>query len=218
MKKIVAPLLMLLAVHAVPRAARADEPREANVVRVSIEGSDGVVLEEVDGPHRCPAPCGVKLPVGTYRIAGDGVRPSRTFKLAPSGDERVTLTVNAGSKAGFVGGLVSTSVGGGALVVGAVLVLSSLRCTAGGFFQSTCTTAEGPRTAGYVSMLIGAVAVAVGVPTLVANARTKVTFPSEVRDSPDRTLPTRRPDAARDRALDVPMPEVSVAPLFGGTF
>jgi hypothetical protein len=75
----------------------------------------------------CIAPCDVKLdPHYSYRVAGDGLTPSRSFGL-PRDRDRVRLSAEMGSSSGRLGGFVLTGIGvGSALLGGAALIASPI--------------------------------------------------------------------------------------------
>jgi len=59
-----------------------------------------------------PAPCDQAVSTEfSYRIAGDGIRNSRVFSVQPQSGDRETITVDEGSKAAFVAGILGVSVG-----------------------------------------------------------------------------------------------------------
>ena len=65
----------------------------------------------------CDIPCNRVVPVGTYRLAGAGVRRTAPFELPDHGRVRVDATL--GSSRGAALGYILLSVGGGLLVVSA---------------------------------------------------------------------------------------------------
>jgi len=102
----------------------------SGTVRVHIEASrEDLELEMDTGGAMnwevvCTAPCDRDLPLGhVYRINGSGVRKSKPFSLQAAAGSYVTLTVDHGTTAGFVGGIVLTSLGSPVVFVGALITL-----------------------------------------------------------------------------------------------
>jgi hypothetical protein len=100
-------------------------PAPAASVMVSIDAPSDVVLEVQDEHSRwvevCNAPCNKLLSTaGNYRINGDGVRPSKPFRLQPG--QQVKLDVDTTSSAGHVIAIVVT-------VTGAIGVVPALGVT-----------------------------------------------------------------------------------------
>jgi hypothetical protein len=73
----------------------------------------------------CIAPCEVKLdPHYSYRVAGDGLTPTRSFAL-PRDKDRVRLSAEMGSSTGRLGGIVLTGLGVGSAVLGGAALIAS---------------------------------------------------------------------------------------------
>jgi hypothetical protein len=97
-----------------PGAPTAPLAAVADTVLVHADSPRPVRLEmlAVDGSWRttCTSPCDVPVPASaTYRIAGDGIRDSRTFHLQPGA--RTTLAVDPTSSGARTGAVVLTVVG-----------------------------------------------------------------------------------------------------------
>ena len=136
------------AAPAPPASAATPGDAEGPAVWVHIEGSETAQLQrDPTGNHRdwvpvCAAPCDRAVsPKFEYRIAGDGIRSSRAFSLSAHDGGRETLTVDEGSKSGFVLGIVSASVGGLVMVIGLFVVL--VNATARLVDTSTGTSSTG---------------------------------------------------------------------------
>ncbi len=122
----------------------------------------------------CVMPClqGVSTSA-VYRVEGDGILPSSSFRLDPG---PVHLYAKTGSRGGLLGGVLLTMLGGGStLMGGALLGLSTLS------LQSTPSQAESAQNAkhtlftmGLVMLGTGAVELATGI-VLWSRSRTTVT-------------------------------------------
>jgi hypothetical protein len=213
------------------------------MVRVMLAGSDVAELQQdTTGDHRhwvtvCSAPCDRVVDARfSYRIVGDGIRNSRVFSLSTQSD-RETITVDEGSKAGFVAGILGVSVGSVVMVTGffvlLVNALSGLGAdgdgTPGGGSANTEAIGWAVSGAGLAGIIGGTVAI-------VSNARTGVTqgavssqagsLPSWL-SSPSTLEPSNPPgyaskdvfgDARRDAAWAAALPPAVGVPLFGGRF
>ena len=193
-------------------------------VLVHIEGDEEAVLEMQDRGDKatfsqvCRAPCNKALPLDRmYRISGEGMRNSKTFKLAGTAGTAVTVDVNPGRSGAFVGGIVMTAVGPVALITGAFVYLAgSINYNFDFGTSSTRSDNSGLQVTGGVLMLAGAALTAVGIPLLVSNARTKVT--QEVGTPVPRRDGMLRLPTFRDAAHELPMPPMSSTPIFSRTF
>ena len=151
----------------------ADDPRAT----LSIRRGTGIVD---DGPFMrprfgtiwedvCVAPCDRAVDGrGVYRVDGEGLMPSGSFRL-PAGN--VDLRARTGSKGGWVGGLLLTSLGAGFTLAGAMTAGFSTIPV-----DSTSGNVESQRSAraflldfGLVALGIGVVSVVTGVALLVGN-------------------------------------------------
>jgi hypothetical protein len=113
-----------------PAKVHAQEaPPVASPTTVHIEGSADAVLQMQQGPATnswvdvCQSPCGASVPAdATYRIRGDGLRPSRTFMLDGS-TGHVVLNVSPATTTAHTAGMV-VGIGGGAVAgVGLFIML-----------------------------------------------------------------------------------------------
>jgi hypothetical protein len=230
--------------YAAPSAAFAqsrEERREGPVageadpsVTVHLQGSETAELQQDTGDHKhwrtvCMAPCDAAVSRAfAYRVAGDGIRNSRVFSLHASGGDRETIDVEEGSKAGFVLGIVSVSVGGPVMFVGLMVVLAS---SFGGTLdggspdhggQTLGLTLSGLGVAGVIG---GAVAIATNVRTGVSQGPAGATGASVLPGGGAWTLapapaagsfaPGSEGHAA---GLERPLPPLVGVPLFGGRF
>lgn len=202
-----------------PRAALEES------VLVHLEGDDDAVLEmqERNGDKdaftpACQAPCNKMLPLDRmYRITGDGIRGSKSFKLAGAAGNAVTVDVNAGHKGAFVGGIVMTVIGPLTLVVGSLVYLAgSVNFSYSSSTGSFSSDKSGLKVTGGVLMLGGAALTAVGIPLLVSNARTKVT--QEVGTPVPRRDAMLRTATFRDSAHELQMPAFNAVPVLTHAF
>jgi hypothetical protein len=166
-----------------PESRDSDAPEQRAVVHIETDAP--VVLEQrIEGTREwvpaCSAPCDTPLRLSaSYRIAGSGVRNSPPLRLQASPGERVVLDVNAASSGGFRGGVIATSVGGGVVVAGAIILGLNW------FYDGGPN--ERINALGFVMMGAGAVAAVVGVILLASNGHTNVRESAEI--------PSRRTDA-----------------------
>jgi hypothetical protein len=203
-------------------------PTPGTRVLVHLEGSDVAELQEdTVGDHRhwvtvCFAPCDRGLSSEfSYRIAGDGIRNSRVFALHAQSGDREILTIDESSKSAFVGGIVATSLGGTAVIVGSlVFILGSLEAGIQGAFGSQDDS--GTETVGLGILVLGVAGIIGGVVAMVSNARTGVT---PGRAAPAAAWPTPvglASDALRGPRRDTPwaaaVPPMTGVPLFSGRF
>lgn len=213
---------------AAPPASATPEAAGAPSVVVHIEGSETAQLQrDANGNHRewvtvCSAPCDKAVsPQYDYRISGDGIRSSRVFSLSARGGEHETLTVDEGSRGGFVLGVVSASVGGLVMVIGLFVVLvnatASLVDGSSGMSSSPDRSGE---TLGWGISAVGLAGIIGGVVLIASNARSGVTQSSTsvslLPSSPWTPVPAFK-DALRESIPKAAFAPIGV-PLFGGSF
>ncbi len=212
---------------AAPAASATPAAAEAPAVVVHIEGSETAQLQrDANGNHRewvtvCSAPCDKAVsPQYDYRISGDGIRSSRVFSLSARGGEHETLTVDEGSRGGFVLGIVGASVGGVVMIVGLFVVL--VNATANLVDQ---TTGGSPNRSGedlgWGISAVGLAGVIGGVVLLASNSKSGVTQSSassvgSLPSNPWAPVPAFR-DALRESIPKAAFAPIGV-PLFGGSF
>jgi hypothetical protein len=118
----------------------------------------------------CVTPCGVPVdPAGTYRIAGDTIRPSTEFRMRlPSGP--VLIDTQTGSALKHSGGLVLAIGGGVSALVGIVY-----RVEASNTLPSVDQARKVEMNAiGLFYLLIGGVLMAVGIPLSMSSTEVSV--------------------------------------------
>ena len=106
-------------------------PAEKNEgsVRVHIDATRDVELEVDAGGTLnwevvCTSPCDRELPLGrVYRLNGSGMRKTTAFMLQGKPGSSVSLEVDHGTTAGYVGGIVMTSIGSPVVFVGLMITL-----------------------------------------------------------------------------------------------
>lgn len=163
---------------------------------VHIESDSPVSIERREGRawvYACSAPCDSELPLAPlYRISGTEVRSSSAFHLNARPGDHVVLDVNTASKGSFTGGIVLTGVGGGAMLVGAmvlyVVAVFDVADRASGV--STPSSDGNTNTVGWVMVGAGAAALTVGVILLAGNVHSKVD-----QSQQNQTPPKPRGDA-----------------------
>jgi hypothetical protein len=171
----------------------------------------------------CTAPCDAELPLGNqYRISGPSIRRSRPFAITASPGQHAVITVSAGSKGAFAGGVALLSVGAAAAAVGLfVFAIGATECSDGGVV--VCVDGYAPNSGLVVA---GAVTLLVGVGTLLSG----VALMSDSRTREAQTfaalVPKARPDTAwlrapmwRDAVRETPgMPKAVGFPIFAQSF
>jgi hypothetical protein len=134
------------------------------VAVVHIEGDGSLRLEAKEGRSwrfLCASPCDREVDLAdTYRVSGDGVRPTRQFTIDAQPGQRVVLTVDTASKAGFVGGIVLVSVAPVVSIVGLVVLL------VGDVANDT-----GTKTTGAALAIGGLAGIGLGIVLIAVNAR-----------------------------------------------
>jgi hypothetical protein len=206
--------------------------RAASTVQVHIEGSDVAELQvDTVGDHRrwvtvCAAPCDRAVSTEfSYRIAGAGIRNSRVFNLQSRDHE--TITVDEGSKAVFVVGIVGASLGVLVTTVGLFVLL--IEALSRDVSEQKDDISETP---GITITLVGLAGIIGGVVALTTNARTGVMQDGSV-SSPAAWLPPggwvsasgtggalrdALRDARRDPGVAAALPPMLGVPIFGGRF
>jgi len=171
----------------------------------------------------CTTPCDAELPLANqYRVAGPNVRRSRPFGITASPGQHVVLTISAGSKGAFAGGIALVGAGGAAAGIGlVVLTFAALECGDGESFQ--CHEGVSPNSSLEIA---GAVVMLAGVGMLIAGAVLGASAKTTETQTMAALAPKERPDTAwlrapmwRDTARDTPgMPRAMGFPLFAESF
>jgi hypothetical protein len=113
--------------------AAASARAETNAPVVHVDASSNVVLEKVEADGSatpvCHAPCDRAVAADEYRLTGDGVRTSNTFRI-PEREAPVKIDVKARSSGGFTTGVVLTTLsavflGAGLGMLGGVYALGN---------------------------------------------------------------------------------------------
>lgn len=170
-----------------PPAATA-APAEVGMVWVHIEGGDGVDLESIitnaapagkrvknGWATMCTAPCDQQVPLaGSYRLAGDGIRASRTFKLAGKAGDKVYIQADPASRGGFVGGIVLISIGAPVLVIGSLVELVVAAINGASHLDGTYTDTSGAQVVGLSMMGLGVAGIITGIVLVAGNGSTKL--------------------------------------------
>lgn len=170
---------------------------------VHITGDEVVLQTQRGGAWEavCESPCDRELPLDSnYRITGSSIRTSGAFRLLAKPGEHVTLDVNAGSSAGFTGGVTMALLGGLTATVGfwgwyvALLNNATYDCTGDGYcYDGNHHVSPVPWA---ITMGVGAAVGTVGLILAVANEKTKV------------AQQTGAPDPKKEASL-APLPERS---------
>jgi hypothetical protein len=198
--------------------------RSSATVWVHMEGPDEARLQEDttgDGNWQtvCAPPCDAQLPVAPdYRIEGGGLKTSSVFKIAGAPGEHVTITVNGGSKAWFVLGIVITPIGGLLALIGSVIGLAgSVAASEPGAGQQA---ANNVAATGWVTFAVGGAALVGGILLIINNAKTSTTQESSGGQAGAiQTDAWRHAPAWREASPELKaMPPVVGVPLWTGRF
>jgi hypothetical protein len=210
-----------------PVAAPAPAVGPQGAVYVHIDADADVRIERQVGAQwigMCNAPCDRDLPLdAVYRMAGNGVRNSHTFRLsATRPGERIIIAVNPASKGGFVGGIVLVSIGAPVLILGGfvLLIAAAIDATPG---QPETGAAK---AVGWTMAAVGAIGVVGGIVLIVNNASTGVDqFNETAKTSEHAFLPgsdvwKRAPVWPHEggKVLGAPAPGGVAVPIFTGHF
>jgi hypothetical protein len=218
----IAPALAAVSLLLMPAVARADDG--ATPVKVHIDRVDKKLVLEGRPPRgsprasalepwslRCPAPCDAEVMRDyEYRITGDGVRTSATFKLEGGPAGKTTLAVSPASKGAFTTGVAMASAAPVAFLGGAALLIH-------GFLQSWPDGNTPGSTAlmetGGVIALSAAGGFVTGLFMLAFNASTSVAqdapVPPPRRTEPSQPVPTWPRESSAGPYLP-PIPTVAI--------
>jgi hypothetical protein len=147
---------------------------------VHVDADQAVVLERREGRtwvYQCSAPCDADVPLsGSYRFTGTGVRPTSAFRLNAQPGGHVFLQVSTAAQSNFTTGIALTGVGGGALIVGGLILymVAIFDWTDGNLGYGHPSDDGTWNTAGLVLVAGGAAALVVGVVLLGGNLHSKV--------------------------------------------
>jgi hypothetical protein len=190
---------------------------------VHIESDAPVILERRDpGGGRwalaCSAPCDEELPLASsYRISGAGVRDSNSFRLNARPGDHIVLDVSTASKGAFAGGIVLTSIGGGSLLLGAMVLMTVAAENASNPYQSSNSDGNAG-TVGWIMLGAGAASVLVGVLVIVGNRHSNV-GQSTATQHPRNDAWLRLPQWHDDRSgTTLGVPKAIGVPLFETKF
>jgi len=127
----------------------------------------------------CTAPCESRVPRGSYRIGGDGVRPSHLFALDADGGDHVLLQVEKAGQTAHTTGIVLVVLGSVSFVAGGVLTFIGLlqqAFSAMFCFSPPCASSggDGALAGGAASMTLGAMLTIVGAVMVGENGSSTV--------------------------------------------
>ena len=127
----------------------------------------------------CSSPCDQEMPLaGIYRLAGSGVRASRTFKLAGKPGDHVYISADPASKGGFAGGIVLIGVGVPVFVIGCfvelVVGIVNLASHGTSYSQGEYVDTSGAQVVGLSMMGLGVAGVITGIVLVAGNGSTKL--------------------------------------------
>ena len=198
-----------------PSQTPAATPPDTTVL-VHIDSPSPVELQVTHGQKNdwqtlCTSPCDQQFPAhGTYRIAGDGARPSHSFTLSAM-HGRADLVVNPSSSGWFVGGIVLLSVGGAVMLVGAFIgLIAELTSTVDKSGTSTNIESTGWTMAG-----VGAIGLVAGIVAMASNAHSGV----ELHDAGATPPPPQHVATWRSSpAFEMALPPAVAVPILSGSF
>lgn len=127
----------------------------------------------------CSAPCDQEMPLsGIYRLAGSGVRASRTFKLAGRPGDHIFISADPASKGGFAGGIVLIGVGVPVFVIGCfvelVVGIVNLASHGTSYSEGSYVDTSGAQVVGLSMMGLGVAGVITGIVLVAGNGSTKL--------------------------------------------
>ncbi len=197
-----------------PAQATTATPTDTMVL-VHIDSPSSVELQVTHGQKNdwqtvCSAPCDQALPAhGTYRIAGDGARPSHNFTLSAM-HGRADLVVSPSSNGWFVGGIVLLAVGGAATLVGAFIgLIAEITSTVDKSGTSSQIESTGWTVAG-----VGAIGLVAGIVAMASNAHSGVELHDEGTAPAAQHVATWRDAPVFERVV----PPAVAVPILGGSF
>jgi hypothetical protein len=200
-RRLVASLLASSLVFATSRASLAQNGPPEATVHIK---TPGVTLElRPNGDHAwqtgCQAPCDVRVPVFyEYRIAGNGVQPSKPFRIVAP---QVDITADPGNRGVHTAGVAADIVGGLAIFGWFVYVIvgtandTNSSTDAGHAFKDRATDGVG------LTLILGGIALSIAGTIMQATSETEVTqhaFLPVVRPAPplsERAPVWREPNA-----------------------
>jgi hypothetical protein len=198
-----------------PTPAPTPAPPPDTMVLVHIDSPSPVELQVTRGQKNdwqtvCSAPCDQSLPAhGTYRIAGDGARPSHNFTLS-SMHGRADLVVSPSSSGWFAGGIVLLSVGGAVMLVGAFIgLIAEITSTVDKSGTSTNIESTGWTMAG-----VGAIGLIAGIVAMASNAHSDV----ELHDAGAAPAPQHIATWRDTPAFEMAVPPAVAVPILSGSF
>jgi hypothetical protein len=188
--------------------------------------TDTMVLVHIDSPSpvelqvnhgqkddwqtACSSPCDQQFPAhGTYRITGDGTRPSHSFTLSAM-HGRADLAVSPSSSGWFVGGIVLLAVGGAATLVGAVIgLIADITSTV-----DKSGTSSQIETTGWTVAGVGAIGLIAGIVAMASNAHSGVEF----HDAGATPAPQHAATWRDAPAFEMAVPRAVAVPILTGSF
>jgi hypothetical protein len=170
----------------------------------------------------CAAPCDIQVStMDEYRIAGAG-RPSSAFTItAPPPGERVVVHLDPASSGHFITGIVLTSIGGGATLVGFLVWATAAVCGNGNECGAPASATQ--EAAGVGIAVVGVVAFVSGLALTIPNTHSDTT--EELQPSPQPAGPRLHSGEARAPIFDdathgigSSLPKTMSTPLFAVSF
>jgi len=185
------------------------------MVLVHIDSPSPVELQVTHGEKNdwqtvCSSPCDQSFPAhGTYRIAGDGARPSQSFTLSAM-HGRANLVANPSSSGWFVGGIVLLAVGGAVMLVGAFIgLIADITSTV-----DKSGTSSQIETTGWTMAGVGAIGLVAGIVAMASNSHSGV----ELHDGAAAPAPQHAATWRDSPAFEMVVPRAVAVPILSGSF
>ncbi len=185
------------------------------MVLVHIDSPSPVELQVTHGQKNdwqtvCTAPCDQQFPAhGTYRIAGDGARPSSSFTLSAM-HGRADLVVSSSSSGWFVGGIVLLAVGGAVMLVGAFIgLIAEITSTV-----DKSGTSANIESTGWTMAGVGAIGLVAGIVAVASNGHSGV----ELHDGGATPAPQHVATWRQSPAFEMAVPPAVAVPILSGSF
>jgi hypothetical protein len=206
-------------------------PTEKGNVTVHIDGGDvDLEMDTRDGTPAgkkvsgvwatmCSAPCDQEMPLGNaYRLAGSGVRASKSFTLVGRPGDHITITADPSSKGAFAGGIVLISVGVPVFVIGCFVELVVAIVNAGSKIDGEYDDTSGAQIVGLSMMGLGAAGVVTGIVLIANNGSSHLDQSVDARKAANLgTDFFKRSPIYKDQE-GPKLPPTQTIPLFSGTF
>ena len=176
-----------------PNAAKlGPAPKDGPMAHVHINagGHQAFLIRQPAGTSdwatACEAPCDQEMPIGdTYKIAGNGFRTTKEFKLEAEPGGAVELSVDGPNWFGIIGGGLITITGAGAVYGGLLVAAAGSSCDSS--YYNSC---DGSGKAGLAVAGVGVGLIALGLLIVYPSMKTDL---EQQRDRPSKDAFVRTP-------------------------